>query len=264
MRQCRVLPFQPFRGREMIRRFEWLKRLGLFCIGLPLAVLPCIVFPAGRCAAEGPKETGMAIVSSIEAATRAVEERRPASLQLIVVRNDNAFPQASSFYALEKNENGWRIILGPVRAMTGRNGIAHGGDKREGDGRTPTGIFPLGFVFGYGNGIDSKMPYRQMTPDDIWVDDADSPDYNTLTKKGRTAARSFEDMVLTDDRYKYGITVEYNTDPVVAGAGSAIFIHVWKDEDTPTSGCVALSEENILKLIGWLDPAKKPLVFIGD
>ena len=57
------------------------------------------------------------------------------------------------------------------------------------------------------------MPYRQMTPNDIWVDDPASPDYNRLKKRGQTQARSFEDMVLPDDRYKYGIVIEYNTAP---------------------------------------------------
>ena len=106
------------------------------------------------------------------------------------------------------------------------------------------------------------MPYRPMTPHDVWVDDPASPDYNRLKKRGETAARSFEDMVLPDDRYKYGIVIEYNTNPVIPGHGSAIFLHIWKNNTTPTAGCVAISEENILKLIRWLDPAKKPLIVI--
>lgn len=148
--------------------------------------------------------------------------------------------------------------------MTGRNGFAEVDAKREGDGRTPEGVYPLGLVFGYGATADSRMPYRRMTDRDIWVDDPNSPDYNRLRKKGETRARSFEDMVLPDHRYKYGIVVEYNTNPVVPGRGSAIFIHIWKDETTATSGCVALSEENILKLIRWLDPARKPLVMLVE
>lgn len=206
----------------------------------------------------------MAAMSPMEATMRAVREKWPASSQLIVVRNDGTSPHNATLEAFEKKGNEWKPVLGPVMALTGRNGIAPAGEKHESDGRTPPGIFPLGLVFGYGRDVDSRMTYRRMTSDDIWVDDPDSPDYNRLTKKGMTAASSFEEMVLTDDRYKYGIVVEYNTDPVVNGAGSAIFIHVWKDGNTPTSGCVAMSEDNILKLIAWLDPAKKPLISIGD
>ena len=70
-------------------------------------------------------------------------------------------------------------------------------------------------------------------------------------------------MKLNDDRYKYGIVVEYNTDPVIKGAGSAIFIHVRRGENMPTLGCVALSESDILKVLGWLDPKRKPLAVLG-
>ena len=101
-----------------------------------------------------------------------------------------------------------------------------------------------------------------MTRQDIWVDDPRSPDYNRLKKRAETAARSFEDMVLPDDRYKHGIVIEYNTHPIIPGLGSAIFLHIWKDPATPTAGCVAISEENLLKLIHWLDPAKEPLIVI--
>ena len=57
--------------------------------------------------------------------------------------------------------------------------------------------------------------------------------------------------------------VEYNTDPVVKGAGSAIFIHVWCGERLPTQGCVALAESDILRVLGWLEPQAKPLAILG-
>jgi len=222
------------------------------------------VFPVHCCCAGEAKEGGMTTTVLPDAAMGSIERQWPGSSQLIVVQNDAASPQGAALKAFEKRGGTWKPVLGPVRAMIGRNGFASAVDKREGDGRTPMGAFSLGIVFGYGSGVSSKMPYKKMTSEDIWVDDPDSPDYNRLTKKGETAARSFEYMVLPDHRYKYGIVVEYNTNPVVAGRGSAIFIHVWKDENTNTSGCVALSEENILKLIGWLDPAKSPLVSLGN
>jgi L,D-peptidoglycan transpeptidase YkuD (ErfK/YbiS/YcfS/YnhG family) len=66
-----------------------------------------------------------------------------------------------------------------------------------------------------------------------------------------------------DDLYKYGIVVEYNTNPVIKGYGSAIFFHLWKGGGKPTEGCIALSEENLIRIIRWLDPAAKPLVVMG-
>ncbi len=206
----------------------------------------------------------MTIMVLSDATIQEIERQWPESSQLIFIQNDGASPQSAILKAFEKRENEWRPVLGPVRAMIGRNGFASVVDKCEGDGRTPMGVFSLGIVFGYENDVNSRMPYKQMTSEDIWVDDPNSSDYNMLRKKGKTPARSFEDMVLPDHRYKYGIVIEYNTNPVVAGRGSAIFIHVWKDENTSTSGCVALSEENILNLIDWLDPAKSPLVSLGN
>lgn len=228
-----------------------------------LAVLFTSVLQAATCFG-GSTEVTIDANPFAESTKGSVERHWPASSQLILVRNDGPLPHISTLHAFEKKGGTWSPVLGPVRAMTGRSGFAGVDAKREGDGRTPEGVYPLALVFGYPSSVTSAMPYRPMTARDIWVDDPDSPDYNRLKKRGGTTARSFEDMVLPDHRYKYGIVVEYNTSPVIPGRGSAIFIHVWKDERTPTSGCVALSEENILKLIQWLDPASKPLIVLVE
>jgi L,D-peptidoglycan transpeptidase YkuD (ErfK/YbiS/YcfS/YnhG family) len=107
------------------------------------------------------------------------------------------------------------------------------------------------------------MPYRQATNDDVWVDDPNSIDYNRWVKKQDTHAASYEMMKRDDNLYKYGIVIEYNTDPVIKGNGSAIFLHIRKGEGIPTAGCVAVSEEDIIKIIGWLDPAAAPLIITG-
>ena len=108
------------------------------------------------------------------------------------------------------------------------------------------------------------MPYVQMTEEDIWVDETDSPDYNKLVKKGMTQAASFEKMKREDHLYKYGIVIEYNTNPIIKGKGSAIFIHLLRGPDKPTDGCVAINEKNMIELLGWLDPAKKPMILMGS
>jgi L,D-peptidoglycan transpeptidase YkuD (ErfK/YbiS/YcfS/YnhG family) len=163
----------------------------------------------------------------------------------------------------EKEAGEWVRVLGPMRAVGGRSGFAPEGLKREGDGRTPTGVYPLDLVFGYGPSAPTRMAYRQATVDDIWVDDATSPDYNRWVRRGATAAGSFEEMRRPDDLYAYGIVVEYNTNPVVPGHGSAIFVHIWKGEGVATSGCVAMAEEDLLAVIGRLDPALRPVIAIG-
>ena len=124
-----------------------------------------------------------------------------------------------------KNRNGSQVFP-PIEAIIGSKGFAEPGAKREGDGKTPTGIFPLEFVFGYDETVNTQMPYRQATETDIWVDDAQSDDYNKWVRKTETRAASFEEMKRKDDLYKYGIVVGYNTQPIIKGNGSAIFLHI--------------------------------------
>ncbi|HOG10580.1 MAG TPA: L,D-transpeptidase family protein [Smithella sp.] len=166
-------------------------------------------------------------------------------------------------YVMEQREGNWSAVSPPMDAVIGRNGFAPPGEKREGDGKTPSGIFPLVMAFGYADSANTKMLYRQIKEDDIWVDDSEAADYNRWTKQSVTQSTSYERMKRDDDLYKYGIVIAYNTDPVVQGRGSAIFVHVWKDKSVPTAGCVAVSEENILRLLHWLDPAAAPLIIMG-
>jgi L,D-peptidoglycan transpeptidase YkuD (ErfK/YbiS/YcfS/YnhG family) len=167
-------------------------------------------------------------------------------------------------YLFARHGAGWSLQAGPLPAMVGRNGFARPGEKREGDGRTPSGLFPLEFSFGYAPVMTTKMPYRHATDDDLWVDDAHAPDYNQWVRRGQTTASSFEEMKRVDHRYRYGLVIGYNRHPVVAGFGSAIFIHVWLEEGISTSGCVALAEADLVAILAWLDPENKPLILMGD
>ncbi len=162
----------------------------------------------------------------------------------------------------EKGASGWQPVDGRIDGVAGANGLAPKGEKREGDGRTPTGVFGINRGFGYFP-LDTKLPYIVLTPDLIWVDDPRSPEYNRLVSLDRVHPASYETMRSNDDLYKYGVVIEYNTDPVVSGLGSAIFLHIWRDPHTPTVGCVAVSEENMLRILRWLDPAKAPVTVLG-
>ncbi|MEZ4601222.1 MAG: L,D-transpeptidase family protein [Syntrophotaleaceae bacterium] len=184
--------------------------------------------------------------------------------QVLLVTNENAAGTRGRMHVLEKSGNLWQEVSPPLPVLIGRKGFAPPGEKKEGDGRTPSGVFPLKRTFGYAPQVDTRMPYRQAGVEDVWVDDDAAPDYNRWVRRGETAAASYELMKREDDCYKVGIIIEYNTDPVVPGAGSAIFIHVRRGEDIPTAGCVALAEKDLLKLLGWLDPAAEPLVVLGS
>jgi L,D-peptidoglycan transpeptidase YkuD (ErfK/YbiS/YcfS/YnhG family) len=193
----------------------------------------------------------------------ALETMQKTSSQVLLVASKEPSGFRARLYALEKQNAIWRNALPPMPALIGGKGFAPPGEKKEGDLRTPSGVFPLKRTFGYAPKIDSRMPYRRAGKEDIWVDDPSSPDYNRWLLRGETRAASFEVMKRPDDRYEYGIVIEYNTDPVIPGAGSAIFIHVRGGKNMPTLGCVALSEGDMLKLLRWLDPAAEPLAVLG-
>jgi L,D-peptidoglycan transpeptidase YkuD (ErfK/YbiS/YcfS/YnhG family) len=141
------------------------------------------------------------------------------SSQMIVVQERRWFFSSGYFvYAGEKKDNHWKWVLGPMEAMIGKNGFASPGEKREGDGKTPSGIFSLKRAFGYDKTAKTKMPYRQASEEDLWVDDPNAVDYNQSVKQGETGAASYEKMKREDGQYKYGIVIEYNTDPVSPAA----------------------------------------------
>jgi D-alanyl-D-alanine dipeptidase len=183
------------------------------------------------------------------------------SEQLIFATNRDSSSFLVTIHAVEKSNGFWHLVFPGFIGSIGEMGFAAIDDKREGDGKSPTGVFPLGMAFGYDPSVETKMPYRQATDDDFWVDDVNSEDYNKWVK-GEPNAASWKKMKRDDDQYKYGVVIEYNMHPIVKGKGSAIFLHVWNEGDS-TLGCLAMSEEMVLKILGWLDPAKKPLIIMG-
>ena len=70
-------------------------------------------------------------------------------------------------------------------------------------------------------------------------------------------------MRRNDGLYRIGVVIGYNRDPVKKGLGSAIFLHPWRGEGTATSGCVAMAEGDLLRILSWLEPSKKPKVILG-
>ncbi len=183
------------------------------------------------------------------------------SRQLIFATNRDPSSSVVTIQILERNDGVWRMVLPEFAGSIGAKGFASIGEKREGDGKSPTGIFPLMMAFGYDPSVETKMPYRQATEDDFWVDDAGSEDYNKWVR-GKPNATSWEKMRRDSDQYKYGLVIGYNMDPVVKGKGSAIFLHVWRDGGA-TLGCVSMPEEMVLRILRWLDPARKPLIVMG-
>ena len=187
------------------------------------------------------------------------------TLQLVYV----SAPDASTFhaevtcYSRKSPNEPWRPEIKSLPATIGRNGLAEEGMKKEKDGQTPQGEFGVAFVFGVEPSPpkDVKLPYRQATTSDFWIDEETDLRYNRWIS-GTAPDVSHETLILNDERYNLCLVTTYNENPTILGKGSAIFLHIWKKEDHPTSGCIALSRENVLSILRWLDPSKKPRIRI--
>lgn len=186
----------------------------------------------------------------------------PDAAQVLAVAQPRPGSVESVLWGYEKTSRGWERVLGPIPVAVGRNGMAAFDRKREGDGMTPRGVFALELVFGYAATAETRMPYRRATNEDAWIDDPGSPRYNQWVK-GIPTRESHEKMRRTDGLYQLGVVVGYNKDPVIAGRGSAIFLHVWKGSGQATSGCVAMNLSDMERIVAWLDPVRKPRIIFG-
>ena len=140
-----------------------------------------------------------------------------------------------------------------MRCAIGRSGVSAA--KREGDGATPIGKFPLREVLYRADRMakpETALPIRALQPSDSWCEDPADPNYNKLVQRQRAEGY---DMLWRDDRlYDVIIVIGYNDDPVVPGKGSAIFLHLARENYGPTSGCVALTRADILKILDLASP----------
>ncbi len=141
----------------------------------------------------------------------------------------------------------------------GTNGLTSSENKKEGDLQTPIGYFALeNIVFYKKERIKSKFKAIKIKKYYKWCDDSQSGIYNhffILNKKTKKLCNSYEDLLRDDNIYDYIIPIKYNANPVIAGRGSAIFIHIKKD--SPTAGCVAFQKNDLEFIIRNLDTRSK-------
>jgi len=148
----------------------------------------------------------------------------------------------------------------------GTKGIANLNEKKEGDKMTPTGFYSLPFAFGLKKDITTKMEFRELNRNHIWVSDTLSNDYNMwIDDEGGLYKNNnhCEQLLSIMPQYKYALVVDYNSHPVIRGKGSAIFIHVQPESNRGTAGCISLSEADIVKLLEWLNPSLDPHIYVA-
>jgi len=152
-------------------------------------------------------------------------------------------------------------------ASTSAETPATGPIKREGDGRSPAGVFAIGEAFGYAATARTALPYAPMQASDYCIDVSGSPLYNRIVDADEVGAEAVQDSTEPmrrdlhadgDQRYRLGFVIEHNPRGV-AMAGSCIFAHLWKSPDSTTAGCTAMPPDAMQALLAWLDPREQPI-----
>jgi L,D-peptidoglycan transpeptidase YkuD (ErfK/YbiS/YcfS/YnhG family) len=157
---------------------------------------------------------------------------------------------------LEYREGRLHWSRGSAVAVVGRAGVT--ADKHEGDGATPAGTYPLVSILYRPDRVAppaSQLPVKPLAPSDGWVDEPADANYNRPVSIPYPA--SAEQMWREDGLYDALVVIGYNMEPVVRGAGSAIFLHIATPDFAPTAGCVAVEREILLGLLPLLGPGCK-------
>lgn len=133
----------------------------------------------------------------------------------------------------------WQLVL-ETEAIIGKNGL---GKTKEGDGKTPVGVFRFTKAFGILENPGAKMEYIQVNKNHYWVDDSGSNYYNQFVSTEEVAPdwSSAEHIMDYGKSYHYVLATSYNSENI-PGVGSAVFLHCMSDRAEATAGCVAVPE----------------------
>jgi D-alanyl-D-alanine dipeptidase len=201
------------------------------------------------------------------------------STQMILVITKDWKDSTGILYRYERKKPGekWVQVGYDFPVSIGKAGLAWGiglqgyipGEgpvKHEGDDKAPAGVFRLSGVFGYAPSDSTgwlNMPYTHTDSCIECVDDINSKYYNTIIDDREVSDKdwnSSEIMKLRDNEYEWGIFVDHNYMPRLKGGGSCIFMHIWEGKEIPTSGCSAMDEANLIRILHWLNIKSVPVL----
>jgi D-alanyl-D-alanine dipeptidase len=203
--------------------------------------------------------------------------------QLVLVITDSVQDTLGTlmYFERENATSAWTRAGDTIAVAIGRHGLGWGRGlhndkdradlpfKKEGDGKSPAGVFTLSAVFGYQPADQMStiaMPYIHVTDMTECIDDPSSRYYNQFVSRdqiertGQVDWQSSEKMSKAGIYYELGVVVDHNTDPIKKGAGSCIFLHNWAHPNEKTAGCTAMSPQNMKKIVVWLDKSKHPVL----
>jgi L,D-peptidoglycan transpeptidase YkuD (ErfK/YbiS/YcfS/YnhG family) len=142
-----------------------------------------------------------------------------------------------------------------VRCALGRSGVKPAADKREGDGASPAGVWPIRRVLyrpDRGPPPATAFELAPISREDGWCDAPKDPAYNRPVRLPYPA--SAEHMWLESGVYDIVVILGHNDDPVVPDMGSCIFLHLSRPDYSPTEGCVAVPRAELEELLSKARP----------
>ena len=186
-----------------------------------------------------------------------------AGSQLITVEAPTRASTQASVRLWRREGRCWQPVAGPWTARVGRNGLS--GNRREGDGTTPTGTYGIGrTMYGVAPDPGVRYRYRRIVCGDYWVEDPSSPSYNRFrhVECGRPPPFRVtgERLWQAKTAYRHLAVIEFNMHPVVPGRGSGIFLHA--TTGGATNGCISLPLAQLRQVLRWLRPDQSPRVQI--
>ncbi|CAN5469346.1 L,D-transpeptidase family protein [soil metagenome] len=152
-----------------------------------------------------------------------------------------------------------------ARCALGKSGVIAAADKREGDNRSPLGVWPIRRALYrpdvYPEGLTTALPIAPIAPGDGWCDAPGDPAYNRPVTLPYPA--SAERLWRDDQVYDLVVVLGHNDDPPVDGMGSAIFLHLAREGYPGTEGCVALAREDVEALLAAARPGDSVEIVAG-
>ena len=205
----------------------------------------------------------LAFSSAADADSTACRPATGAGAQLITVEASSRASTHASLRLWQREARCWRPVSEAWPARVGRNGLS--GNRREGDGTTPTGTYAIGrTMYGIADDPGVRYRYRRIVCGDYWVEDPRSPSYNRFrhVECGTTPPFRVTGERLWQARtaYRHLAVIEFNTNPVVPGRGSGIFLHATTGR--ATNGCISLPLGQLRQVLRWLRPEHSPRIAI--
>ena len=197
---------------------------------------------------------------------------------LAITEDWNSTQTTLQLYRRKTPSSSW-ISSGPsTQVHLGRQGLAWGRglhpaqggiQKREGDKKSPAGIFSLGSIL-YGYAAQLSFPgwrYHCVSDRDLWIEDPTSLNYNRHLilnpHEPFPTNHLFDRMRQDEPSHALKLFIQHNAPPQVqSGAGSAIFFHICRGPDSVTTGCTSMTERDLHQLLQTFSPADRPLYIL--